>query len=152
MSRHTTAEHPPDVDPELLNTACTVRASVIDTTQVPVLEHPPPDHPAKVDPESAVAVSVTDVPVAKFSVQSVPQLIPAGALVTVPAPFPGLLMVSVFADETNFAVTLNVSVPAVREQVVAFPALLHTPPHPSNVFPVSGVAVKLIAFPDSILH
>jgi hypothetical protein len=59
---------------------------------VPVL-HPVPDHPAKVEPLAAVAVSVTDVPLAKTSVQSAPQLIPVP--VTVPLPVPLLLTVSV---------------------------------------------------------
>ena len=42
--------------------AVTLRAWVMDTVQVPVPEHPPPDQPVNVDPEEAVAVRVTLVP------------------------------------------------------------------------------------------
>ena len=45
-----------------LNVAVTLCAELIAIVQVPVPEHPPPDQPANVEPEAAVAVSVTDVP------------------------------------------------------------------------------------------
>ena len=45
-----------------VNCAVTDVAAVMDTTQVPVPEQPPPDHPVKVDPVDGVAVRVTDVP------------------------------------------------------------------------------------------
>ena len=45
-----------------VNCADTEVAAVTDTTQVPVPEQPPPDHPVKVEPVVGVAVSVTDVP------------------------------------------------------------------------------------------
>jgi hypothetical protein len=47
-----------------------------------------PDQPVKVEPESAAAVRVTWVPLEKFAEQVDPQLIPAGADVTVPLPEP----------------------------------------------------------------
>jgi hypothetical protein len=56
------------------------------TWHVPVPLQPPPDQPAKVDPEAGVAVRVTWVPVANCAEQVVPQSIPAGLLVTVPLP------------------------------------------------------------------
>ena len=59
------------------------------TVHVPVPEQPPPDHPVKVEPDEGVAVSVTIVPGSYNSLQSVPQLIPEGSLVTVPEPVPG---------------------------------------------------------------
>ena len=37
-------------------------AAVTDTTQVPVPEQPPPDHPVKSEPVAGVAVNVTTVP------------------------------------------------------------------------------------------
>ena len=43
--------------------ALTDVAAVIDTVQVPVPEHPPPDQPVKVYPLFAETVKVTDVPV-----------------------------------------------------------------------------------------
>jgi hypothetical protein len=45
-----------------------------------------PLHPVNTDPPAAVAVSVTGVPLGKFAMHVAPQLITAGALVTVPLP------------------------------------------------------------------
>ena len=42
--------------------AVTEVAPVTETTHVPVPEHPPPDHPVKVEPVDGVAVKVTEVP------------------------------------------------------------------------------------------
>jgi hypothetical protein len=53
-----------------------------------------PLQPLKVEPLAGAAVRVTTVPPAKLSVQSSPQLIPAGALVTVPDPAPVLTTVT----------------------------------------------------------
>jgi hypothetical protein len=47
--------------------------------------HAPPK-PAKLNPEAAVAVNVTDVPEAKLALQVEGQLTPAGLLITVPVP------------------------------------------------------------------
>ncbi|MBA2337571.1 MAG: hypothetical protein H0V96_07420 [Acidimicrobiia bacterium] len=80
--------------PPLVKVAVTDRATVIDTTHEPVPVHAP-DHPVNVDPRAARAVNVTDVPEVYDSVQSVPQLIPAGELVTAPDPVPILVTVSV---------------------------------------------------------
>ena len=62
--------------------------------QVPSLGKPPLQ-PAKADPGCATAVSVTTVPVGYLAVQSAPQLIPTGLLVTVPLPVPARITVSV---------------------------------------------------------
>jgi hypothetical protein len=59
--------------------------------QGPVPEHPPPDHPVKVDPDDGAAVNVTLVPSIKDALQVEPQSIPAGVLVTVPVPVPDLV-------------------------------------------------------------
>jgi hypothetical protein len=77
-----------------LNVAVTVVSEFMVTVQDPVPLHPPPDQPTKADVASGVAVSVTTVPGIYFSVQSTPQLSPAGALVT--APEPDFVMLSVF--------------------------------------------------------
>jgi len=58
-----------------------------------VPEHPPV-HPVKVEPPLGFAVSVTDVPVAKLALHVSPQLMPGGALVTVPVPLPESVTVS----------------------------------------------------------
>ena len=55
--------------------------------QAPVPEHAPAQ-PANVLPLEGVSVSVTTVPLGKFALQLVVQLIPAGLLVTVPVPVP----------------------------------------------------------------
>ena len=63
--------------------------------QVPVPEHPAPLQPAKTSAGLAgVAVNVTDVPLLKLDVQVGPQLIPAGALATVPDPVPDSVTVT----------------------------------------------------------
>jgi hypothetical protein len=49
----------------------------------------------KAEPALGVAVSVTTVPLTKSAAHVAPQLIPAGLLVTVPAPVPARLTVSV---------------------------------------------------------
>ncbi len=53
----------------------------------PVLQ-PVPLQPAKVEPDAGVGVRVTMVPLVKVEEQVVPQVIPAGELVTVPLPVP----------------------------------------------------------------
>src|SRR5207249_2757507 len=74
--------------------AVTVVAAERVTVQAPVPEQLPPLQPVKVEPAAGVAVSVTAVPLAKLAVHVAPQVMPAGALVTVPLPVPALLTVS----------------------------------------------------------
>jgi hypothetical protein len=50
-----------------------------------------PLHPAKIDPEEGTAVRVTRVPEEYACEQSLPQLMPAGLLFTLPLPVPSLL-------------------------------------------------------------
>ncbi|OIQ73948.1 hypothetical protein GALL_444120 [mine drainage metagenome] len=66
-------------------------AALMATVQLPVPEQPPPDQPAKLEPVAAAAVSVTLVPEMKLEVQVLPQLMPAGLLLTVPEPAPLVL-------------------------------------------------------------
>jgi hypothetical protein len=75
--------------------AVTVVGALRVTVQAPVPEQPPPLQPLKVEPVAGGAVSVTAVPLAKPAEQVVPQVIPAGELVTVPLPVPALLTVRV---------------------------------------------------------
>ena len=56
--------------------------------QVPVALVQAPLQPANAEFMEGIAVSVTMVPPAKFAMQVVGQLIPAGMLVTVPLPVP----------------------------------------------------------------
>lgn len=68
---------------KLADTARSWPPFVVSRQLVPV--HAPPK-PLKEAPEPGVAVSVIAIPLAKGAVQAVGQLIPAGALVTVPLP------------------------------------------------------------------
>jgi hypothetical protein len=82
-------------------TALTVKVAVqllfASMVTTPLLQ-PVPVQPAKVEPEAGVAVSVTSVPLLNDAEQVLPQLIPAGLLVTVPFPMP--LLVVVFTTVT----------------------------------------------------
>src|SRR5207247_9224070 len=66
--------------------AVTVVAAGRVTVHEPVPVQVPPLQPVKVEPASGAAVSVTTVPLGYGSEQSGPQVLPAGALVTVPLP------------------------------------------------------------------
>ncbi len=68
------------------------------TVHVPVPVQPPPLQPVNVEPAAGVAVRVTAVPVVKPVEQVAPQVMPAGALVTVPLPAPDFATVSVNED------------------------------------------------------
>src|SRR3954468_2508689 len=77
-----------------VNPAPTARSASMVTSHVPVPEHAP-DHPSKLEPPLADAVSVTGVPVLKLAEQVAGQFIPAGNEVTAPVPVPLLVKVSV---------------------------------------------------------
>ena len=68
-------------------------AAFIGTVQVVAVPEQSPDQPAKDDPALEAAVRVTEVPEEQDSEQSLPQLIPAGLLVTVPVPDPAFATV-----------------------------------------------------------
>ena len=70
----------------MVKLAVQFRAALIVT--LPSLQSASPVQPVNVEPAAGVAVSVTAVPLAKFSLQSAPQAIPAGFEVTVPVPVP----------------------------------------------------------------
>jgi hypothetical protein len=71
--------------PPLAKLADTLAAEFMVTTQAPMPLQAPPQ-PVKMDPDARVAVRLTGVPLAKFAAQAALQLMPAGALVTVPLP------------------------------------------------------------------
>src|SRR3989449_11559676 len=68
--------------------AVTVVAAETVTTHAPVPEQPAPLQPPKVEPAAGAAVSATAVPLVKLAAQVAPQVMPAGGLVTAPAPGP----------------------------------------------------------------
>src|SRR5207245_6847239 len=86
--------------------AVTVVAAESVTTHVPVPLQPPPLQPVKVEPAAGVALRVTTVPLAKLAVHVAPQVIPAGALVTVPLPVPAGVAVRVKVCSVKVAVTV----------------------------------------------
>jgi hypothetical protein len=70
------------------NVAVTVVVAASETEHEPVPAQPPPLQPVNAEPAAAAAESVTVVPLVNIPEQLAPQLIPAGALVTVPVPAP----------------------------------------------------------------
>jgi hypothetical protein len=76
-----------------LNVAVTDSLLVNVIAQVPEPVHAP-DHPAKKELVMADAVNVTCVPLEKLAVHELPQLMPAGVLLTIPAPAPAALTLS----------------------------------------------------------
>src|SRR3989441_9625910 len=103
-----------------------------------------PLQPVKVEPAAGVAVSVTAVPLAKLAVHVAPQVIPAGALVTVPLPVPALLTVSAAVGRLKVAVTV-----VAAERVIVHDPVPEQPPpvQPLKVEPAAGVAVNVTAVP-----
>jgi len=77
-----------NVYPSPSNVAVIVVVAVSVTVHVPAPLHPPPLQPVNVDPTADAAVRVTTVPLPYVAEQLAPQLIPVGALVTVPLPAP----------------------------------------------------------------
>jgi hypothetical protein len=66
--------------------------ATVQVVAVPAEAHAP-IHPWKTEPVAGDATSVTLLPLAKLAEQVVPQLTPAGVLVTVPVPVPYLVTV-----------------------------------------------------------
>ncbi len=118
-----------------LKLATTDLAESMVTTQFPVPEQPP-DQPVKLEFASGPAVRVTCVPGRYGSLQSLPQSIPAGLLVTAPLPVPVLL-----TERT----APKVAVTVLAESIVTTqtPVPLHAPPHPMKVKPLSAAAVRV---------
>ena len=126
------------------NVAFTFVAELTVTAHVPVPEQGPLQ-PMKVEPETGVAVRVSDDPAVIVSEQVAPQLMPAGALVTVPEPVPsfvidrvrgfGLVLNAAMTEVAAFTVTAQVPVP---EQA---------PLQPAKEEPVVGLAVSVMAVP-----
>ena len=76
--------------------------------QDPVPKHPLPLHPTKIEPESGVACRMMTLPGVKVSVQSAPQEMPPGVLVTVPEPV--LVTVSVAPVASEAATSSKVAI------------------------------------------
>jgi hypothetical protein len=73
----------------------------------------------------------------------VPQLIPVGLLVTLPAPLPALVTVRVTGNALKLAVTLT----AMFEVTVQDAVPEHAPVQPLNFEPEAAVAARLTLVP-----
>src|SRR3954464_3375485 len=123
------------------NSAVAVRLPSIVTVHEPLPEQAP-DHPAKVELESACAVNVTKVPCAKAWVHVEPQSIPAGMLAIEPPPVPVFATLSVFslskiATADRSPVIVSVQVPAPEQP----------PIQAVKVDPAAGTAVSVTSVP-----
>jgi len=124
--------------------AVTVVAALKVTVQAPVPEQPPPLQPLKVEPAAGAAVSVTAVPLGKLATHVALQVMPVGALVTVPLPAPAGVTVSVKVWSVKVAVT----VVAAETVTVQAPVPEQAPPlQPLKVEPAAGAAVSVTAVP-----
>jgi hypothetical protein len=117
-------------------------AAFIETVQVGVPAQPL-FQPVKVEPAAGVAVKVTSVPLVNAAEQVAPQLMPAGALVTVPVPLPAFVTVSAKGCGANVAVTAL----AAFSVTVHEPVPAHAPLHPVNIAPAPGAAVRVTSVP-----
>src|SRR2546425_8145241 len=123
--------------------AVTVVAAESVIVHVPVPEQPPPLQPVKAEPAAGLALRVTTVPLAKLAEQVAPHVIPAGLLVTVPAPVPALETVS-----ANVGAKVAVTVVAAESVTTHVPVPLQPPPlQPVKVEPAAGVALKVTTVP-----
>ena len=113
-----------------MKVAVTVVAAESVTVRAPVPVQPPPLQPPKVEPAAGAAVSVTAVPFVKLAAQVGPQVMPAGLLVTVPAPAPALETVS-----TRAGVKVAVTVVAAESVTVQAPVPEQPPLQPVKVEP-----------------
>jgi hypothetical protein len=85
-------------------------------------------------------------PVGKVVEHVVPQLIPAGALVTTPCPFPFFVMDRVGGPSGLKIAVTDLSRFTMTEQVAAAPE--HAPDQPANTEPASGVVVRSTVVPE----
>ena len=134
-----------------LKVAVTLLADVpIGTVQVPVPGQlmPAPVQPAKVEAgEDGVAVNMTLDPLSKEAEQAMPQLIPAGALVTVPE----LPPLRVSATLTAYLAGIKLAVTEVAALKVTTQVLVPEQPPPlqpaKTDVPAVGVAVNVTTVP-----
>jgi hypothetical protein len=123
------------------NVAVTCWLAFMVSAQVGLVPVQPPVHPVNDEFAPAVAVSVTEVPLAKLALQVGAQLIPEGALEIVPVPAPARVTVSVAGMVLNVAVTCWLAL-SVNVQVELLPLQLPAV-HPAKVEFAPAVAVSV---------
>src|SRR5205814_266122 len=132
------------------NVALTVRAALMVRLQLlllPKLAHAPPQLWRK-KPVSGAAFRSTTVPLLYVSLQSeppLPQLMPAGLLVSEPLP-PPILLTSSMTGLKKLALAMCVWL-AVSEQLVLKPRNEQSSSQPPNALPEPGVSVRLTTVP-----
>jgi len=126
-----------------VNVAVTLFATSTVTVQAPVPTHAP-DQPPNVEVASGVAVIVIVLPPSYVAEQVDPQLIPAGADVTVPPPVPAF-----DTERTNVALSKRAStLLAASIETMHVPVPAQAPDQPANVEPEDGVAVRNTSVPE----
>src|SRR6476619_201094 len=98
-----------------------------------------PLQPANELSAPTAAVRVTLVLTGKLTAQAVPQLMPAGLLVTVPRPSP----MSATEISRGIAAKLALTSRSAVRVTVHDPVPLQAPPQPANVEPAAGEAVNV---------
>ena len=127
------------------NVAVQLRAALIVT--LPSVQSASPLHPAKVEPDAGAGISVTVVPSSYISVQSPPQLIPVGLVVTVPEPVPVFDTVRV---KVASGFRSNVAVQVRAAFIVTWPSPQSASPlHPANIDPAVAVGVSVTTVPSA---
>jgi hypothetical protein len=124
--------------------AVTLRAAVIVTLQVFPETELHPLQLVKVELTSGVAVRTTDVPSEYVAEHVPPQLIPAGALVTVPVPVPLRVTVRVLRVEENVGTT---DLLALNVTVQLFPETESHPVQPVKLEFTSATGVRVTTVP-----
>src|SRR5438552_7133244 len=134
---------------ETVSTNVRVKVAVMEVSVVMATTHgavpaqPPPLQPVNAEPGAGLAVRVTVASLANLAEQVDPQSIPAGALVTVPAPAPAVETVSANVG-AKVAMTEASAVMVTTHGVVP----LHPPPlQPTNAEPSPGDAVSVTTVP-----
>ena len=129
------------------NVAVTLRATVMLTRQLPVPLQAPLQ-PVKVEPVPGVAVRVTVLPAAMVALQVLPQFTPAGDEVTVPAPVPALVTLSV---EVVGVLRAKVAVRRLAASTTNMQGLfVQAPLQPVKVEPVAGTGVSVTVVPEAM--
>jgi hypothetical protein len=126
-----------------LNAAPTDVLPLTVTVHEPVPLHAP-DHPANAEFVPAVGVRVIWVPGLNPAIQVVPQLIPAGALETVPRPFPDKLTVSESGVTLKAAPKEELPVSVMVQELCP----LQAPDHPAKVELLAALAVSVTWVPE----
>ncbi len=127
--------------------APTLWGAFIVSVQVEALPEQAPVHPTKVLPDAGAADNVTAVPLAYdwLHVPGLVQLMPARFEVTEPAPPTVTCSGSICTAGAKLAETFSVALPTIMH-CGTVPE--HAPPHPTNVCPDAGAAIRVTVVPS----